>query len=107
MFDIGQIKKMNERAALEALQKELQPFVGSAARDVKCTQLPNFGNYRPKHWKLVNVHFVSRRLRRNRPWLKLSQTEKEFKTCVNSQRGYALLEMGEDDLTVGEFQKIS
>ena len=106
MYGIDEINRMNTEAGRKAKGK--QPYVVSDASSVNSEdirQIPNFGNYRPKGWKLGEVYFVdsSGMGQEGEGALTFGQ----FLSQLKSGKGYAIIEAGQFQVRIGEFSKAS
>lgn len=104
MFDLDTIKRMNEDRARES--KGQQPYIIKSTGEIANMPpfpFPNFGNYRPKGWTLVETHFVdsSGFGAEDEPAL----TPEQFKKRLKVGYGYAIVEAGQFQAIVGEFKK--
>ncbi len=99
MYSLETIKDMNRKAAKKAVGR--QPWVAAKDGDENVKTIPDFGDYRPKDWKLVEEHFVdsSGCGGYDEPALTFNQFLKE----VKEGRGYAIIEQGQFQIYVGEF----
>ena len=104
MYGIDEIKRMNQEQARKSRGK--QPYVASASTDFDAIrQIPNFGDYRPKGWKLGEVYFVdsSGMGQEGESALTINQFLKE----VKAGKGYAIIEAGQFQVKIGEFSETS
>lgn len=104
MYGIDEINRMNTEAGRKAKGK--QPYVASASTDFEAIRkIPNFGDYRPKGWKLGEVYFVdsSGMGQEGEGALTINQFLKE----VKAGKGYAIIEAGQFQVRIGEFSKSS
>lgn len=101
MYGLAEICTMNEEATKKAKGKKPLVFVG---QDFTARRLPNFGNYRPKDWKMIESHFVdsSGFGREN----ELALTFPNFYEKLVLGHGYAIIEAGQFQVYVGEFVKL-
>lgn len=102
MMGLQDIKKMNEDVGRFAKSKELQPFVATTFTGYEqIRNIPNFGDYRPKGWKLVETYFVdsSGFGEESEPALTIN----EFLKKIKAGRGYAIIEAGQFQVYIGEF----
>jgi len=102
MYGIDEIKRMNQEQARKSRGK--QPYVASTSTDFDAIrQIPNFGDYRPKGWKLGEVYFVdsSGMGQEGESALTINQFLKE----VKAGKGYAIIEAGQFQVRIGEFKK--
>ena len=102
MYGIDEIKRMNQEQARKSRGK--QPYVASASTDFDAIrQIPNFGDYRPKGWKLGEVYFVdsSGMGQEGESALTINQFLKE----VKAGKGYAIIEAGQFQVKIGEFTR--
>lgn len=104
MFSLETIRSMNERAARKAKGK--RPFVLKSMEQLKRFPpfpFPNFGDYRPEGWVLVETWFVdsSGFGEDDEPALSVRQ----FLNKLVVGHGYAVIEAGQFQVYVGEFAK--
>ncbi len=103
MMSLSLIKKMNEEACKKAEKKNVKPYVVKEGDMKKFPPFPfpNFGDYRPKEWDLVEEHFVdsSGVGRDDERALSINQ----FLNKLKVGHGYALIEQGQFQVFVGEF----
>ena len=101
MMGLGVIKRMNEAACERAREKRLVPYVVKNQNMKPPFPFPNFGDYRPQGWELIDEHFVdsSGFGRDDERALSVNQ----FREKLQAGHGYALIEQGEFQVFVGEF----
>ena len=99
MYYIETIKRMNKKAARQSRGK--QPYIAKCDKDAGVLRCPNFGDYRPKKWKLVETHFVDNSGfgSDDEPAL----AAKQFIKRVKAGCGYAVIVAGQFQVYVGEF----
>ena len=111
MMDGRTIREMSQKAARQAARKHLCPLIVEK-EDIPnlyehLREMPNFGDYRPKKWELVETYFVDSSgfgSEGEPAW-----TIKRFLEHVSQQAekgggfGYALIEVGEFQVYIGEF----
>jgi hypothetical protein len=104
-MSLGLIKKMNEEAAKKAERKNLKPYIVKEKDLEKFPPFPfpDFGDYRPKGWELVEEHFVdsSGFGRDDESALSLNQ----FLNKLQIGHGYAIIEQGQFQVFIGEFAR--
>ena len=106
MMGLATIKKLNQEAGDRAKGLDLQPYIVNDTTTVQDIRLmPNFGDYRPKGWELVETYFVdsSGFGQEGEPALTLRQ----FMGRIKKGRGYAIIEAGQFQVYIGEFEKKS
>lgn len=100
MYDLETIKAMNRAAAKKARGKK--PYIAKQDKDpdIRC---PNFGDYRPVGYELVETYFVDNFGfgSENESALTFGQ----FLQKVKKGFGYAIIEQGQFQVYVGEFKK--
>jgi hypothetical protein len=104
MYDLATIQSMNEEVGQQAEEKELTPYVVQSKEELDTMPpfpFPNFGNFRPHDWKLVERYFV------DSSGLgapdELALTAYQFKEKLKVGRGYAIIEEGQFQVYAGEF----
>lgn len=108
MMSLSLIDRLAREAAKRAAREKKQPYVAwpeeTFEHIVSGGGIPNFGDYRPKGWKLIDTHFVDKSGvgREGEPALTL---ERFFKRLVPGH-GYAMVEEGQFQCHVGEFERI-
>lgn len=102
MYSIEEIKQMNKKAARVARGK--LPYVAKCDGDEGALECPNFGDYRPKGWKLIETLFVDNSGwgGDNEPALSINK----FIARVKNDFGYAVIEQGQFQVYVGVFEKV-
>lgn len=100
MYNIAEIKKMNRKVAKKAGGKK--PYIVKENGEIT-GMIPNFGNYRPKGFTLVETYFVDSS-NYGRPG-EAALTFDEFREKVKKGFGYAIIEQGQFQVYVGEFEK--
>ena len=105
MMGLAEIRRLNEEAGKRAEKANRAPYVVKEGDAEKFPPFPfpNFGDYRPKGWELVEEHFVDKSGfgRDDEPALSISQ----FLMKLSIGHGYALIEEGQFQVFVGEFVK--
>jgi len=105
MYGLATIESMNEERAKES--KDKKPYVISSQSEIDNMPpfpFPNFGNYRPKGWKLVETYFVdSSGVGSDR---EPALTSERFKDKLKVGYGYAIIEEGQFQVRVGEFKRV-
>ena len=104
MFDLSTIKAMNREAGKLARDSGKEPFLLRSETDrALLRQIPNFGSYRPKGWRLVKTYFVdsSGFGGEDEPALTYNQFIRQTKVG----RAYAIVEEGQFQVNIGEFVK--
>jgi len=108
MMDLSTIRQLQLDAAKLARRSKKKPFVawpGDTYNEIVARGgIPNFGNYRPKGWKLIDTHFVDKSGfgSDREPALTLDK----FLSSLVPEHGYAMIEEGQFQCVVGEFEKI-
>lgn len=105
MYGLETIKAMNEERARAS--KGQQPYVIKSTGEIAGMPpfpFPNFGDYRPKGWKLVETYFVdsSGMGSSDEPALTVEQFKKKLKVGF----GYAIVEAGQFQVYVSEFKRV-
>lgn len=100
MYDLETIKQMNIEQAKKAKGKMPLIYTG-VPKDLR--KIPNFGDYRPKGWKLVETHFVDNS-GLGRPG-EAALTFNEFVQRAKKGKGYGIIESGQFQVKIGEFEK--
>ena len=106
MFDLDTIRAMNRKQATGARRANVEPYVIESESEVDGFPpfpFPNIGDYRPKGWKLVNKYFVdsSGFGSNDEPAL----TTEQFKRKLKVGMGYAIIEEGQFQVYIGEFER--
>jgi hypothetical protein len=102
MYALSEIKKMNRKTAKKARGR--QPYIAKSDKDPGVRAVPDFGDYRPKGFKLVESYFVD-----NSGFGTPGEsalTFSEFVAKVKKDFGYAIIEQGQFQVYIGEFEKI-
>lgn len=101
MFSIETIRAMNKEAARKAKGKK--PYIARHNQDEGVFKCPNFGDYRPDGYKLIDQLFVdsSGFGSENEPAL----TAEQFLAEVEQGKGYAIIEQGQFQVWIGVFEK--
>jgi hypothetical protein len=100
MFSLETIKSMNREQARKAKGKSPLVYDG-VPEDLR--SIPNFGDYRPKGWKLTETYFVD-----SSGWGQSGEgalTFDEFTRKAQVGKGYAIIEAGQFQVYIGEFEK--
>jgi len=105
MFGLSEIRRLSNEAARKAAKANRQPLMihdGSTA-GWPPIPIPNLGDYRPKGWNLIDTLFV------DSSGMGLpgegAMTADEFLKRVRLGYGYAIVETGQFQVCVGEFEK--
>jgi hypothetical protein len=103
MMDLATIRDLSEKAAKKAKREKKQPYIAKEG-DNSDARIPNFGDYRPKGWGLVGEYFVDKSGfgRGDEPALSISRFLRKLKAGY----GYAVIEEGQFQVWVAEFEKI-
>lgn len=108
MMSVAQIRELSAKAARKAARLNKRPFIfeeedRATMRD-HLKAIPNLGDYRPKGWELVETLFVdsSGWGSENEPALTIDQ----FISRMRSGLGYAVIEEGQFQVVIGEFQRL-
>ena len=103
MYDLATIQAMSEEAALTAEEEGQEPAVYNGDFEAICP-IPNLGTYIPEGWDKVNEYFVdsSGFGTEGEPALTIEQ----FKSKLIKGRGYAVIEAGQFQVYVGEFEQV-
>lgn len=107
MMDLQTIKSMNKERCREAKKENLKPFIIESQEQIDSFEgfpFPNFGDFRPKGWKLVKEYFCdsSGFGQDGEGALSIRQFLKELKIGY----GYAIIEAGQFQVYVGEFERV-
>ena len=102
MYSLETIRSMNRERAKEAREEGKKPMIYSGVPE-DLRNIPNIGDYRPKGWKLVETYFVdsSGFGSPGEPAL----TFDEFVEKAKEGKGYAIIEAGQFQVQIGEFEK--
>lgn len=102
MFSVEMIEPLNRKAARKAKGK--QPYIAKCNGDPNVFGCPNFGNYRPKGWQLGETYFVDNSGfgSEGEPAL----TPRQFGFKVKEGFGYAIIEAGQFQVYIGEFERV-
>ncbi len=119
MMSLSAINELSNEMARRAARQRLIPYTfADKAEIIRAFQIgrvciPNIGSYRPKGWELVKEHFCDKSGfgRDDEPAMSFDQ----FKELLLSKQnvvgqptpGWAIIEEGEFQVYVGEFQKKS
>src|SRR4030042_6549218 len=105
MFSLDQIYAMQREAAEKAAKEHQVPYIvwQEDLDNMPPFPFPFLGDYVPKGWKLVETYFVdsSGFGQEGEPAL----TARQFLAKIKVDFGYALREVGEFQVVVGEYQK--
>jgi hypothetical protein len=104
MFSPEMIVAMNEQRCNEAKSQRLKPLVAYRKLNFEdIRSMPNFGDYRPKGWKLVRELFVdsSGLGQEGESALTIGQLLAEIKMF----HGYAITEEGQFQVRISEFMR--
>lgn len=102
------IHHFSREAAKKAARASKQPYVAwpdeTLDHITKGGGIPNFGDYRPKGWKLIAEHFVDKSGfgGEHEPAKTLDRFVKELVVG----HGYAMIEEGQFQCYVGEFERL-
>lgn len=115
MLSPSTIKRQNRERAERAARENLEPFVYFEPAEVaehNGFPFPHIGDHRPEGWELVDVHFVDATgLGTERePALTVSTFADIVRRRIReSDRtvGWAVIEAGQFQVRVGEFQRVS
>jgi hypothetical protein len=100
MYGLETIRQMNREQAKKAQGKSPLLYDG-VPEDLR--HIPNFGDYRPKGWKLVKTYFVD-----SSGFGQSGEgalTFDEFVRQAKKGKGYAIIEAGQFQVYIGEFEK--
>jgi len=115
MMSLEQINRMSREAAEEAAAENKVPFMVEEEEDIKVWKklweigrlqlpFPDLGSYIPKGWKRVESHFV------DSSGLgtvgELALTIGQFLQILVPGYGYAITEVGQFQVYIGQFKKI-
>ena len=107
MMSLSQIYELSDEAARKARRHGKKPYViwPAEAERIKLDRsfpFPFIGSYRPKGWKLVDTYFVDRTGlgSENEPAL----SRAAFRSKLKAGMGYAVIEAGQFQVYVGEFE---
>jgi len=100
MMGLNEINRLSEEAGKKAKRKTARPFIFRGDTN-RVKDIPNFGDYRPKGWKLVRELFVDKSGfgREGEPAMTIGQ----FKNSLKVGHGYAMIQEGQFQCYVGEF----
>ena len=108
MMSLEQIQALSHKAALKAARAGTRPFIveeGDAERFLAQGKFPFpfIGEYVPKGWKLVETYFADATGMGydNEPALTMGALARKLKVG----KGYAVVEAGEFQVYVGEFEQ--
>jgi hypothetical protein len=105
MFGIETINEMNREAGKKAKSGRKEPLLVYDTEQFaeQLRHIPNLGDYRPRGWKLVNTYFVdsSGFGQVGEPALTFGQFIEKMKVGL----GYAIIEAGQFQVRIGEFEK--
>ncbi len=110
MMGIEHIQAMAEDAGLEAKTRGLEPYVYGYSEEISTPfPFPHLGDYVPEGWELEERHFVdsSGMGDDNEPALTFRQFIKVILDRQEDGPGWAVLEVGQFQLWVGEFRETS
>ena len=103
MHSINEIIALNDPSSVKADAEKLQPLVASKDGDEAIFKCPNFGYYRPQGWKEVGTYFVNSSGFADEGGLALSP--EKFQASVKKGYGYAIVDVGQFQIHIGEFKK--
>ncbi|GAG71743.1 unnamed protein product [marine sediment metagenome] len=103
MYDLATIVEMNKKAGKHAKENEIQPLIAKYDEDEAVFGCPDLGNFVPKGWKETNRYFVdnSGLGQEGEPAL----TAKQFQAKIKEGFGYAIVETGQFQIYIGEFER--
>jgi len=104
MMSLTLIERLSREAGERAANKEREPFVAFVDKDEAVVKCPNFGDYVPDGWKLIDRLFVDKSGFGTVGELAL--TIKQFIAKVKGGLGYAIIEEGQFQLYIGVFEKV-
>lgn len=105
MYGLETIQAMNKDRCKEATKLKLAPLVASTKlclEDIR--KMPNFGDFRPKGWKLVRELFVDSSGFGEKGEMAL--TIEQFLEEIKRFHGYAIIEEGQFQVRIGEFMRV-
>lgn len=104
MYSVKVIGEMNLKAKNHAKAKGIVPLTAKYDKDEAVFSCPDLGNYIPKGWKLLKQYFVdsSGFGRTSEPAL----TAGQFQDNIKEGKGYAIIEAGQFQVYIGEFEKV-
>jgi hypothetical protein len=105
MMCLEVIKKMNRRQKRIAKEEGLLPYIAKSNGDNGVFHCPNFGDYRPKGWKLKESYFVDSSGFGSE--IEPALTIRGFLAVVKAGLGYAIIEEGQFQCYIGEFIQIA
>ena len=79
------------------------PHIAIENENIDCGKIPNFGDYRPNGYELVDKHFVD-----SSGFGRIGEaalTIDQFQGLIKKNFGYAIIEEGQFQLYIGEFKK--
>ena len=97
------IRQLSDEQAAKAAAEAREPLVAWCDRDRAVFRCPNIGSYRPKGWRLVRELFVDKSGfgQPGEPAL----TAEQFLDEVKEGFGYAIIEEGQFQIYIGEFEQ--
>lgn len=104
-MSLEKIRQMAEEQGYTARAEEKQPYIAKHNKDAGIKACPNFGTYVPEGWILKEQYFVDSSgfstdaELAGHSCLSFNQLVKK----VKKGRGYAIIEVGQFQLHVGEF----
>ena len=106
MMDLKQIAEASRKASRKAAREHKRPYIFEEddRKHFPPFPFPNFGNYRPKGWELVESYFVDSS-GFGAPG-EAALTAYQFKLRLKPGLGYAIIEAGEFQVYVGEFKQV-
>ena len=106
MYDLATINQMNEERCEEAGREGKEPYlINDNAEIEKFPPFPNIGTFRPQGWKLVKELFVDSSGLGSEGESAL--TVAQFKEQLKIGNGYAIIEKGQFQVYIGEFEKVA
>lgn len=102
MYSLKMIERMNRETAKKAKGKK--PYIAKCDNDLHTFRnCPNFGDYRPAGYKLVDSLFVDNSGFGGEGESAL--TASQFLLKIEKGKGYAIIETGQFQIYVGVFEK--
>lgn len=104
MYDLKTIIEMNKKAGKQAKENKIEPLVARYDKDEAIFESPDLGNFIPKGWKEVKRYFVDSSgfgLESER-----ALTGNQFQDNIKEGFGYAIVETGQFQVYIGEFEKL-
>lgn len=103
MMSLESIDQLSREAGLEAAERNLEPLVAFVDGDIACKDIPNLGDHEPEGWTLLQRYFVDKSGfgAENEPAL----TVRQFLAKIKGGLGYAIVEEGQFQIYIGEFEQ--